>query len=100
MAGHDNARVRQLMLKAKPATVLLRRRLVIALTFPACHVLHRVRCVEVIAPSKPASNYSVEPRNLPVARVGSQRGVSGKDRMLHTIDDQSRWASLVKLWTC
>src|SRR6267143_3019489 len=76
------------MLKAKPCTALLRRGLVAAFTLAACGILHRVRLVEdddtVEVGAQPFHDL-FDPRNLLVARVGSQRGVGGeKDALLET----------------
>ena len=84
----DDARVRQGMLKAKSGTALLRRGLVAAFALAAGRVLHRVALVEdddtVEIGAQPFHDL-LDPRNLLVARVGSQRGVGGeKDALLQT----------------
>src|SRR5260221_10949507 len=76
------------MLKAKPRAALLRRGLVAAFALAACGILHRMRLVEdddtVEIGAQPFHDL-FDPRNLLVARVGSQRGVGRKkDALLQT----------------
>src|SRR6266700_448573 len=84
----DDARVRQGMLQTKSGTALLRRSLVATFALPAGRVLHRVALVEdndTVETAAHPLHALLDPRNLLVPGMRSQRGVGGgKEALLET----------------